>query len=152
MLGREQTGCESKGAVPEPPAASLWTYEKQALKSNKVQSGGKGHTVQRRQVALQWLVGRRMHKTDQHFSYHTGTATYHPNQPFVHSVCQGLREGFWPWANTHRTGCPITHHEPAKGVPDATRLKFFRRQLRHEQMKGRYSQAVGPTLLPGMYS
>ncbi len=76
----------------------------------------------------------------------------HPNQPFIHSVCQGLQEGFWPWANTHRTGYPITHHEPAKGVPDATRLKFFRRQLRHEQMKGRYSQAVGPTLLPGMYS
>jgi len=37
MLGREQTGCESKGAVPEPPAASLWTYEKQALKSTKLE-------------------------------------------------------------------------------------------------------------------
>jgi hypothetical protein len=25
----------------------------------------------------------------------------HPNQPFVKSVCRGLREGFWPWADTH---------------------------------------------------
>lgn len=24
----------------------------------------------------------------------------HPNQPFVNSVCQGLRESFWPWADT----------------------------------------------------
>jgi len=25
---------------------------------------------------------------------------HHPNQPFVASVCKGLREGFWPWAST----------------------------------------------------
>lgn len=25
----------------------------------------------------------------------------HPNQPFVRSVCRGLHEGFWPWADTH---------------------------------------------------
>ena len=25
----------------------------------------------------------------------------HSNQPFVKSVCRGLREGFWPFANTH---------------------------------------------------
>lgn len=24
----------------------------------------------------------------------------HLNQPFVESVCQGLQEVFWPWANT----------------------------------------------------
>jgi hypothetical protein len=24
----------------------------------------------------------------------------HPNQPFVRSVVTGLREGFWPWADT----------------------------------------------------
>jgi hypothetical protein len=24
----------------------------------------------------------------------------HPNQPFVRSVCDGLRNGFWPWADT----------------------------------------------------
>src|SRR5271168_5027699 len=26
----------------------------------------------------------------------------HPNQPFVKSVCEGLRDGFWPWADTVR--------------------------------------------------
>ncbi|KAJ7920425.1 hypothetical protein B0H13DRAFT_2319476 [Mycena leptocephala] len=25
---------------------------------------------------------------------------HHPNQPFVSSVITGLREGFWPWADT----------------------------------------------------
>ena len=30
----------------------------------------------------------------------------HPNQPFVHSVCDGLRFGFWPWAKTLRPDYP----------------------------------------------
>jgi hypothetical protein len=32
----------------------------------------------------------------------------HPNQPFVRSVVDGLREGFWPWADTdsHRHSGP----------------------------------------------
>jgi len=33
----------------------------------------------------------------------------HPNRPFVASVCRGLREGFWPWANTLLDGYPETH-------------------------------------------
>jgi len=32
----------------------------------------------------------------------------HPNQPFVKSVCHGLCEGFWPWANTHIGDYPDT--------------------------------------------
>ena len=32
----------------------------------------------------------------------------HPNQPFVLSVCQGLHEGFWPFANTHYGEWPLT--------------------------------------------
>jgi hypothetical protein len=24
----------------------------------------------------------------------------HPNQPFIESICKGLTEGFWPWADT----------------------------------------------------
>ena len=32
----------------------------------------------------------------------------HPNQPFVLSVCRGLREGFWPFANTHYGEWPLT--------------------------------------------
>lgn len=36
----------------------------------------------------------------------------HPNCPFVESVCKGLREGFWPWANTH-------HQEYSSTVDEA---------------------------------
>ena len=32
----------------------------------------------------------------------------HPNQAFIKSVCQGLREGFWPWADTHYGEYPDT--------------------------------------------
>ena len=33
----------------------------------------------------------------------------HLNQAFVRSVCSGLREGFWPWANTLKEGYPVIH-------------------------------------------
>ena len=32
----------------------------------------------------------------------------HPNPDFVNSVCMGLHEGFWPWADTVR-GHPVSH-------------------------------------------
>ena len=32
----------------------------------------------------------------------------HPNQPFVKSMCQGLCEGFWLWANSHIWEYPDT--------------------------------------------
>ena len=32
----------------------------------------------------------------------------HSNQPFVESVCRGLHEGFWPFANTHYGEWPLT--------------------------------------------
>jgi hypothetical protein len=35
----------------------------------------------------------------------------HPNPAFVNSVCLGLREGFWPWADTLRDGYPSMHDE-----------------------------------------
>jgi hypothetical protein len=35
----------------------------------------------------------------------------HPNPSFVKSVCTGLREGFWPWADTLQEGYPITHNK-----------------------------------------
>ncbi|KAF8816683.1 hypothetical protein BYT27DRAFT_7076719, partial [Phlegmacium glaucopus] len=33
----------------------------------------------------------------------------HPNHPFVQSVCTGLCEGFWPWADTLCDDYPYTH-------------------------------------------
>jgi len=32
--------------------------------------------------------------------------SYHPNPDFIQSVCTGLCEGFWPWADTHQWGYP----------------------------------------------
>jgi hypothetical protein len=45
----------------------------------------------------------------------------HPNQPFVRLVCTGLREGFWPFADTHPLEWPRTHDNsdrPPKTVKD----------------------------------
>lgn len=33
----------------------------------------------------------------------------HPNRQKVDSICKGLREGFWPWADTSIEGYPTTH-------------------------------------------
>jgi len=35
----------------------------------------------------------------------------HPNRAFVNSICHGLREGFWPWADTLKVGYPETLDE-----------------------------------------
>jgi hypothetical protein len=37
----------------------------------------------------------------------------HPNLSFVKSVCQGLREGFWPWADTQTGVYPTTWDIPS---------------------------------------
>ena len=34
----------------------------------------------------------------------------HPNQPFIALVCKGLREGYWPWADTSLNSFPVTHN------------------------------------------
>jgi hypothetical protein len=77
--------------------------------------------------------------------------TEHPNRPFVHSVISGLREGFWPWADTHLPGYPSEHIQPPSGKYTEEHLTFFRKQLKHEQAKERYSASAGRCLLPGMY-
>ena len=35
----------------------------------------------------------------------------HLNLAFVQSVCTGLREGFWPWADTLSRDFPLQHNE-----------------------------------------
>jgi hypothetical protein len=76
----------------------------------------------------------------------------HPNQLFVKSVCKGLREGFWPWADTLIEGYPTTHDESQLGVRGADETNFLRNQVQIEQDKGRFSLSFGNDLLPGMYS
>ena len=76
----------------------------------------------------------------------------HPNQPFVKSVCRGLREGFWPWADTFIGEYPDTF-DLSFPTPDNTEeAQFLRDQRDHEIFKGRFSEAFGDKLLPGMYS
>jgi len=76
----------------------------------------------------------------------------HPNQPFVASVCRGLREGFWPWANTLLDGYPETHDVSKPSTHRLAEETFMSNQLNIELGKGRFSESFGKDLLPGMYS
>ncbi|EMD38022.1 hypothetical protein CERSUDRAFT_113135 [Gelatoporia subvermispora B] len=73
----------------------------------------------------------------------------HPNRTFVKSVCRGLREGFWPWADIPE-GFPDTWDESQSGSQDPERAGFVREERDTEVASGRYSQGF-PQLLPGMY-
>ena len=76
----------------------------------------------------------------------------HPNQPFVESVCVGLREGFWPWADTKSGDLPLTHDESRPMSTDLKQASFIRDQCLKERHKGYFSELFGKNLLPGMYS
>ena len=76
----------------------------------------------------------------------------HPNQPFVESVVVGLREGFWPCADTTIPGYPVTHDAHLGDPKDPAQASFLQQQINLEIDKGRFSQPFGPSLLPGMYS
>ena len=75
----------------------------------------------------------------------------HPNQPFVKSVCKGLREGFWPWAKTPCAGYPTINDESKPPPLDAKKADFLRTQRDLEVAKGRFSPPFKHELLPGMY-
>ena len=76
----------------------------------------------------------------------------HPNPEFVSSVCTGLREGFWPWADTLSGGFPTTHDESKPMPSDDRKASFMRDQCLKERHKGYFSESFGTDLLPGMYS
>ena len=76
----------------------------------------------------------------------------HPNQPFVQSVCRGLREGFWPYADTHYGEWPLTWDNSQRPIRSKEEGDFLRAQVRKEVDVGRYSPPFGTDLLPGMYS
>ncbi|KDR79789.1 hypothetical protein GALMADRAFT_15607, partial [Galerina marginata CBS 339.88] len=75
----------------------------------------------------------------------------HPNQPFVTSVCKGLREGFWPWADSRAGSYPTMHSEDRASPSDPAKAAFLREQRNIEIQKRRWSTSFGPDLLPGMY-
>ena len=74
----------------------------------------------------------------------------HPNQAFVKSVCKGLHEGFWPWAETPKPGYPETLDESKPAPTDEKKAVFLRTQRDTELAKDRFS-APFKHLLPGMY-
>ena len=56
----------------------------------------------------------------------------HPNHPFIKSVCRGLREGFWPWADTQHNTYPRIVDE-SLGMPQKEEEReFLRKQRDHE--------------------
>jgi len=74
------------------------------------------------------------------------------NPPFVSSVLRGLREGFWPWADTQHDVYPTTkdYFKPRE-YEDNIRC-FLREQRDVEISLNRFSKSFGPDLLPGMYA
>jgi hypothetical protein len=75
----------------------------------------------------------------------------HPNPSFVQSMCTGLREGFWPWADTHKDGYPSTYDAACPTPHDNKKAQFIRDQHDIELNKDRFSPSFGTDLLPGMY-
>ena len=76
----------------------------------------------------------------------------HPNQPFMQSVCDGLRDGFWPWADTLLDGY-LSTYDASNPMPSTKREALFLRDQAHtEESKGRFSAPFRGDLLPGMYS
>jgi len=76
----------------------------------------------------------------------------HPNPPFVDSVCTGLREGFWPWADTLKDGYPSSFDGARPTPSDSRKAAFIREQRDVEIEKDCFSPVFGRDLLPGMYS
>lgn len=80
------------------------------------------------------------------------TFTHHPNLPFVMSICLGLRERFWPWADTHPGLYPTTWEVPTPSLNPEVEHHFIHDQIKKEELVGWYSLTFGWDLLLGMYS
>lgn len=76
----------------------------------------------------------------------------HPNPQFVQSVCIGLREGFWPFADTHFASWPLTFSNSFRPLWSDAEKEFIKSQIDKEVALGHYSEPFGPDLLLGMYS
>ncbi|KAL6307555.1 hypothetical protein BKA93DRAFT_713930, partial [Sparassis latifolia] len=76
----------------------------------------------------------------------------HPNPDFVRSVCRGLREGFWPWADTHAAVYPEIWDEKRPAILDPKAMRFLCDLRDTELAANHWSRSFGTSLLPGMYS
>lgn len=80
----------------------------------------------------------------------------HPNRRFVESVLKGLREGFWPYANTgwdsnYPTSLDL-RHSFRQAPPGEDEAIFLRNHLHNERSKERFSPTFGSNILSGMYA
>ena len=75
----------------------------------------------------------------------------HPNQPFIQSVCEGLQNGFWPWADTMKDSYPDTHDASQPITQNNHEVQFLQDQIHTEISKDHFSSTFGMDLLPGMY-
>lgn len=62
----------------------------------------------------------------------------HENYQFIDSVLDGLRYGFWPWADVDKPGYPITNDEFRPSAKDPAKAQFLRDQRDIEIQKGRF--------------
>jgi hypothetical protein len=76
----------------------------------------------------------------------------HPNTLFVRSVCNSLKQGFWPWANTLDMSRPDTYDNSCRPIKTEEHAAFVRSQRDVEITLGQFSESFGTDLLPGMYS
>ncbi|KZV93610.1 hypothetical protein EXIGLDRAFT_612788, partial [Exidia glandulosa HHB12029] len=76
----------------------------------------------------------------------------HPNRAYVFSVYLGLKEGFWPLADTRSSGAPDSADYSGRSVWTGVKLAFFEETRKEEVDSERWSADFGPDLLPGMYS
>lgn len=67
----------------------------------------------------------------------------HPNQPFIESICIGLREGFWPFAHTHPGKWPSTWDNSFQVLTSEDKLSFVQEQVFKEVQKGQISCDFG---------
>jgi hypothetical protein len=75
----------------------------------------------------------------------------HPNSQFVSLVCQGLREGFWPWATTQQPGYPETLDNSKPTPVETWKANFLCSQMLHKLSMDCFSPSFRKVLHPGMY-
>ncbi|TFY58165.1 hypothetical protein EVG20_g8259 [Dentipellis fragilis] len=77
----------------------------------------------------------------------------HPNKPFVASICRGLREGFWPSADTSDPKYPATWDNSKRELKTEEHRAFVEEQCQKEVEVGCFSEPwEADELYPGMYS
>lgn len=77
----------------------------------------------------------------------------HPNAALVSSVCRGLHNGMWPWADLARDpDRPTVCDNSNRLLKEEKHRQFVRAQRDSEVTARRFSEAFGPELLPGMTS